>query len=350
MVSAHQRRQLLGLALLTLTLFTALSLVPLDVFGPAGTRAFPDGNIMGVLGNVVFRWGYAGLGIAVLFVPVLLAIAGAHCFGWVEATEATRWAAFLTGLAFILPTVASFWAPNSGVDLAPVLPERTPGWLGRTLALPLVALLGWFGAGFVLLIALLALSIATIGFNPASAAVMSGLRAFRRLRPSPSVTAAAEDDALDASDVEVDPADTEPAAARLEGARNGGRAKTAESVREGRGRKGRALLSRRGPVLEDTGDPDSTNRPPVTLLSEPPPRDLSLSEGELDRLGEVLIRTLGTFKVEGQIAGRTTGPVVTQFEVVPAPGVKVNRIAALDADLALALRAPSIRIVAPIPG
>jgi DNA segregation ATPase FtsK/SpoIIIE, S-DNA-T family len=64
----------------------------------------------------------------------------------------------------------------------------------------------------------------------------------------------------------------------------------------------------------------------------------------------VLIETLRTFKVEGQIAGRTTGPVVTQFEVVPAPGVKVNRIAALDADLALALRAPSIRIVAPIPG
>lgn len=64
----------------------------------------------------------------------------------------------------------------------------------------------------------------------------------------------------------------------------------------------------------------------------------------------MLIRTLATFKVQGEIAGRTTGPVVTQFEVVPAPGVKVNRIAALDADLALALRAPSIRIVAPIPG
>jgi S-DNA-T family DNA segregation ATPase FtsK/SpoIIIE len=63
-----------------------------------------------------------------------------------------------------------------------------------------------------------------------------------------------------------------------------------------------------------------------------------------------LIQTLRTFKVESQIAGRTTGPVVTQYEVVPAPGVKVNRIAALDADLALALRAPSIRIVAPIPG
>jgi S-DNA-T family DNA segregation ATPase FtsK/SpoIIIE len=54
--------------------------------------------------------------------------------------------------------------------------------------------------------------------------------------------------------------------------------------------------------------------------------------------------------VEGSIAGRTVGPVVTQYEVAPGPGVKVGRIAALADDLALAMRAPSLRIVAPIPG
>ena len=57
-----------------------------------------------------------------------------------------------------------------------------------------------------------------------------------------------------------------------------------------------------------------------------------------------------TFKIDGQVVGMTTGPVVTQFEVEPAPGIKVARIANLEADLALALRAPSVRIVAPIPG
>ncbi|MFC1575974.1 DNA translocase FtsK, partial [Gemmatimonadota bacterium] len=67
-------------------------------------------------------------------------------------------------------------------------------------------------------------------------------------------------------------------------------------------------------------------------------------------LGEVLVQKLGTFKVECKVGGRTTGPVVTQFEVIPAPGVKVNKIANLDADLALAMKAMSIRIVAPIPG
>ena len=49
-------------------------------------------------------------------------------------------------------------------------------------------------------------------------------------------------------------------------------------------------------------------------------------EGELDRLGQSLMETLRTFKVEGDVAGRTTGPVVTQFEVVPGSGVKVGRI------------------------
>src|SRR6266705_964839 len=67
-------------------------------------------------------------------------------------------------------------------------------------------------------------------------------------------------------------------------------------------------------------------------------------------MGRKLIETLQTFRVEGSIAGRTVGPVVTQYEVAPGPGVKVGRIAALADDLALAMRAPSLRIVAPIPG
>jgi S-DNA-T family DNA segregation ATPase FtsK/SpoIIIE len=62
------------------------------------------------------------------------------------------------------------------------------------------------------------------------------------------------------------------------------------------------------------------------------------------------MEALRTFRIEGQLVGRTTGPVVTQFEIEPAPGVKVRQIANLSNDLALAMRAASIRIVAPIPG
>lgn len=90
--------------------------------------------------------------------------------------------------------------------------------------------------------------------------------------------------------------------------------------------------------------------PPTDLLSAAPARNPDAGRRELDVAGEKLMTTLRTFKVDGELVGRTTGPSVTQFEIEPAAGVKVRQIAALADDLALAMRAPSIRIVAPIPG
>lgn len=60
--------------------------------------------------------------------------------------------------------------------------------------------------------------------------------------------------------------------------------------------------------------------------------------------------TLASFKVEARVVNINVGPAVTQYELQPAIGVKVNKITTLDKDLALALAAPSIRIEAPIPG
>ena len=100
----------------------------------------------------------------------------------------------------------------------------------------------------------------------------------------------------------------------------------------------------------DVPDADSDELPPTDLLTPAPPRQTDVSKRELDAMGVKLLDALRTFRVEGELVGRTTGPVVTQFEVVPAAGVKVRQIATLADDLALAMRAPSIRIVAPIPG
>jgi S-DNA-T family DNA segregation ATPase FtsK/SpoIIIE len=94
---------------------------------------------------------------------------------------------------------------------------------------------------------------------------------------------------------------------------------------------------------------EESDTPPIDLLTAPASEDIDAGEAQLDRLGQSLLETLRLFKVEGQIAGRTTGPVVTQFEVVPGAGVKAGRIVALADDLAMSMRAPSIR-VAPIPG
>src|SRR5205814_6290175 len=90
--------------------------------------------------------------------------------------------------------------------------------------------------------------------------------------------------------------------------------------------------------------------PSPELLTPAPPRNADFGKRELDAMGIKLMDALRTFRVEGDLVGRTTGPVVTQFEVAPAAGVKVRQIANLSNDRALAMRAQSIRIVAPIPG
>ena len=90
--------------------------------------------------------------------------------------------------------------------------------------------------------------------------------------------------------------------------------------------------------------------PPSNLLTEVPPRYGDTGKQALDAMERKLMDALRTFRIEGQVVRRTTGPVVTQFEFEPAPGVKVRQIANLSNDLALAMRAASIRIVAPIPG
>jgi S-DNA-T family DNA segregation ATPase FtsK/SpoIIIE len=105
-------------------------------------------------------------------------------------------------------------------------------------------------------------------------------------------------------------------------------------------------------AIEATAHTDVSGEelPSPELLSPVPARNSDASKRELDAMGQKLMEALRTFKVDGELVGRTTGPVVSQFEVEPAPGVKVRQFANLSNDLALAMRASSIRVVAPIPG
>ncbi|MCP4663104.1 MAG: DNA translocase FtsK [bacterium] len=83
--------------------------------------------------------------------------------------------------------------------------------------------------------------------------------------------------------------------------------------------------------------------PPIDLLQTDSERS-SHDEAELVRRGEVISRSSGEFGVEGTVVGISPGPVITVYEFQPAPGVKVSRIVSLQDDLALALKAESVRI------
>ena len=90
--------------------------------------------------------------------------------------------------------------------------------------------------------------------------------------------------------------------------------------------------------------------PSLALLSDMPHRDTRVKRETLIANSRILEKKLADFGVEGRVVEVRPGPVITMYELEPAPGVKITKITALADDLALALRAPSIRIIAPIPG
>jgi len=90
--------------------------------------------------------------------------------------------------------------------------------------------------------------------------------------------------------------------------------------------------------------------PPLDLLDESADQDPSVSRKELEENKRILLDKLDTYNVEIQDISAVVGPTVTRYELTPAPGIKVSRIKSLEDDLAMALAAPSIRIIAPIPG
>ncbi|NLY03570.1 MAG: DNA translocase FtsK [Campylobacter sp.] len=90
--------------------------------------------------------------------------------------------------------------------------------------------------------------------------------------------------------------------------------------------------------------------PPFKFLNDPPKRKINIDEAEIDKKIYDLLDKLEKFKINGDVVRTYSGPVVTTFEFKPAADVKVSKILNLQDDLAMALKAKTIRIQAPIPG
>ncbi len=115
-----------------------------------------------------------------------------------------------------------------------------------------------------------------------------------------------------------------------------------------------------GPVQEAAGDLEARHKhaeaatlpynfPPSDLLDEPD-TSAGVDYDEIEDNKQVLLDKLETYKVEITEINAVVGPTVTRYELTPAPGVRISRITALEDDLAMAMAAPGIRILAPIPG
>ncbi|MFH0855748.1 MAG: DNA translocase FtsK [Candidatus Omnitrophota bacterium] len=90
--------------------------------------------------------------------------------------------------------------------------------------------------------------------------------------------------------------------------------------------------------------------PSLDLLDSPPPLEARQIKGGLEANARILAETLEDFGISVKVTDIERGPVITRYELEPAPGVKVSRIESLGDDIALSMKAQSVRIIAPIPG
>ncbi|MDD4953705.1 MAG: DNA translocase FtsK 4TM domain-containing protein [Candidatus Omnitrophica bacterium] len=90
--------------------------------------------------------------------------------------------------------------------------------------------------------------------------------------------------------------------------------------------------------------------PSLDLLDSPPPFEARQIKGDLEASARILEDTLEDFGISAKVTDIERGPVITRYELEPAPGVKLNRIVTLSDDISLAMKAQSVRILAPIPG
>ncbi|MDX2261783.1 MAG: DNA translocase FtsK [Gemmatimonadales bacterium] len=321
-MSDDNRRRLWAVLALVAGAFLALTLFPVNVTGPLGSAIGPS------------LW--EALGIGALGAPVLgflLALAG---FDRLPRLDMKRAAILTVSSTILIPYVIAVLARADQSFYLDPLAEwswsaRLTGWLPGFLARSAIDSIGVAGGLLVGFVVLTATTLGTLAWHPlqrlekpVEAPPLKAGRAVPVKRPA---LVEAEEDAAD--EEEVSQEELFPPSR--------GKPKVKRSMVE----ELELPLPPPRPVDEAL--------PPLDLLDLPKGGDAEHDEAVLQRLGELLLATLKTFKVEGTLAGITSGPTVSQFEVVPASGVKAGRIVALADDLAITMRAQSLR-VAPIPG
>ena len=350
----HLKRELLGAALALLAVFLLLS-IALESAPPAHLGCVESTGPFGPIGSCLRDAVVTLLGIpSAILLALALGVIAARLLGRELPGDERRWGAFAGGMVVLLPIVlATVLGSGTGEHWA-------TGMLGGGLYAALRAGVGVAGAWVVMLAAFSALTILTLAWNPVR--LVFGPRPARAGVPdeaesqlfTPTPRRRRGGVVPEPEDLEPEPEEM-PAmdvSRLLEDAPV--QAELPLTPRRGKGKPETATRREEKIAAEleahDHAGEGEWEKPPVDLLTLPPPHNAELNDRELDAMGDKLKEALRTFKVDAEIIGRTTGPVVTQFEVEPAPGVKVRQIANLSNDLALAMRAQSIRIVAPIPG
>jgi len=309
-MNSKARQELIGIAALLVGSFLGLTLLPVALTGSWGRTT----------GNAL--WQMFGVGAIVL--PILGVGWALAAFDRLGALSWGRAAVLGAGLILLVPY-------GIAVAIGPTFPpdysnwtrsERLVGLFPGFLANGLEGAIGTAGAVLAGLFALSALGVLTIGWHP-----LTLLRQRERGAGSREPERIARPSRVSPPD-EIEPAKTAPRSPL----------------------PAPKLRKPTTPPKPAPPPPPGSLIPPIELLTEGPGAVEDVDAAQIEDMGRRLVTTLETFRVGAQITHKTVGPVVTRFELEPGRGVKVGRVSSLADDLALAMRAQSLRIVAPIPG
>ncbi len=334
------RREISAIVLFFVIIFTLVSLLSYSPNDPSINSAVSGRhvhNVMGLIGAHVAGLLIGLFGLGAFWIPLLLTLGGLHLFSPRRYTRKTL-AITLGGALLLIVTTGALFALHRDIYILWGSRFSSGGFLGLSLKSVLVKYANPTGGVIILLLMWLIGLILATGFSLLGFLSGIGKRA-ARLR--------------------------ELAALQMTKRRE--RRKKAKQ----RQKLTRRLAPKKKPkvkiktapplpapkppppkqeVFDFMRDPDSAELPPVSLLEDPEPRQREVDDKNLQVQSRLVEKKLDDFGVRGRVVAVTPGPVITTFEYEPAAGVKINRIVNLSDDLALALRATSIRIVAPIPG
>ena len=325
-----------SLALVTLALF---SFSPADPgFNHQAVAGHKTQNLVGTLGAYVAGGLVDLCGAAAWLWPVFFALAAAMLFFPAFRPSWLRWVGGIL-LAVLLPIWIHFGALHLGLSGTGM---ASGGFIGRSLYALLQRIFGNYG--FVLVAVCLTLIGGRLLFGISYRALMEKctlwlaplremlqrLAAWRQNRPEKTAPSASGQ-----------PPRTS--------------ARPRPPAEDTRREEPRTVLKAAQPKTVKTAPParpagSGNSLPPIELLAPVPASRISISKTVLDKQSQALTSCFADFGIQGEVQGVQPGPVITMFEFKPAPGVKVSRIANMSDDLALALKARAVRIVAPLPG
>ncbi len=362
---SHLQREVIGVLLLALSLLALLSLVsfsPSDhtVFsGESGqpSPATTTRNMIGTVGATLAGGLFWLIGGAAYLFPFLLAMVGIRCFieGTLSVTLRSAGGSlasvlFLSGLFHLEVTGVPTWSSGlvfrgtAGGRIGEVMAEGLRGYFASTGAHILI-----LSGLLISLLLAVPVSLTTLfrrvpvwgtALSRALSTLIEGITIrLERLEPTRPKRTKAKPIKINRGETKPDgPTAPPPLQAEVPEAEPILQAASEPAEEE-------PLVIKDGAVSADYVPPD-----PATLLADSSDPPSPMTDAALKVQSEVLLRALQSFGVEGKVTEVHPGPVVTMYEFEPAPGIKVARIVTLDNDLALALKAQSLRIVAPIPG